>query len=88
MADAKKKESSLQLPLQRTNGKSLTGKIMWLPGKKNILTDLIDPVLDDGAYTHPVVIMSRIPSPEGLVGIFMVLKTLYLMNAIYIPRTQ
>ncbi|KAJ0328946.1 hypothetical protein COL5a_004741 [Colletotrichum fioriniae] len=44
---------------------------MWLPPKHRIPAT-IDPNLQEGAYNHPVIIMSRIPSPEGLVEIFMI----------------
>ncbi|KAK7456702.1 hypothetical protein Landi51_01978 [Colletotrichum acutatum] len=44
---------------------------MWLPPKDHIPAT-IDPNLQDGAYNHPVVIMSRVPSLEGLVEIFMI----------------
>lgn len=47
---------------------------MWLPPKHRIPAT-IDPNLQEGAYNHPVIIMSRIPSPEGLVEIFMVSYT-------------
>ncbi|EXF80821.1 hypothetical protein CFIO01_01192 [Colletotrichum fioriniae PJ7] len=44
---------------------------MWLPLKHHIPAT-IDPNLQEGAYNHPVIIMSKIPSPEGLVEIFMI----------------
>ncbi|KXH47413.1 hypothetical protein CSIM01_05350 [Colletotrichum simmondsii] len=44
---------------------------MWLPPKHQIPAT-IDPDLQEGAYNHPVVIMSLVPSLEGLVEIFMI----------------
>ncbi|KXH48304.1 hypothetical protein CNYM01_08932 [Colletotrichum nymphaeae SA-01] len=44
---------------------------MWLPPKHQIPAT-IDPNLQEGAYNHPVVVMSKVPSLEGLVEIFMI----------------
>ncbi|KAK1478493.1 hypothetical protein CCUS01_04839 [Colletotrichum cuscutae] len=44
---------------------------MWLPPQHQIPAG-IDPNLQEGAYNHPVVIMSRIPSSEGPVQIFLI----------------
>ncbi|KAK2049517.1 hypothetical protein LZ31DRAFT_457276 [Colletotrichum somersetense] len=64
--------SSAQLPDQRSNNSSLSGKLMWLPSRNSIPTSLLEPVLENGAYNHPVVIMSNNPSPEGLVEVFLI----------------
>ncbi|KAK1988173.1 hypothetical protein LZ30DRAFT_745249 [Colletotrichum cereale] len=64
--------SSTQLPAQRTNSNILSGKIMWLPAQHDIPPNLLQPGLDHGAYNHPVVIMSRKSSSEGLVEIFLI----------------
>ncbi|KAK2060010.1 hypothetical protein LY76DRAFT_510841 [Colletotrichum caudatum] len=64
--------SSAQLPVQRSNNSSLSGKLMWLPSRNSIPASLMEPVLDNGAYNHPVVIMSNNPSPEGLVEVFLI----------------
>ncbi|KAK2033175.1 hypothetical protein LX32DRAFT_581577 [Colletotrichum zoysiae] len=64
--------SSAQLPAQRSNNSTLSGKLMWLPSRNCIPTSLLEPVLDNGAYNHPVVVMSNNPSPEGLVEVFLI----------------
>ncbi|KAK2010003.1 hypothetical protein LZ32DRAFT_391476 [Colletotrichum eremochloae] len=61
--------SSEKVPAQRAT--SLAGKIMWLPPKQGIPTNLLEPALEHGAYDHPVIIMSNNTSPEGLVEVFL-----------------
>ncbi|KAK1624706.1 hypothetical protein BDP81DRAFT_382489 [Colletotrichum phormii] len=61
----------VQLSRPRQISNSLSGQIMWLPSRHRIPADL-DPNLEEGAYHHPVIIMSRVPSPEGLVEILMI----------------
>ncbi|KAK1590398.1 uncharacterized protein LY79DRAFT_590363 [Colletotrichum navitas] len=64
------KTTSSVMAAQRAN--SLSGKIMWLPSRNSIPSNLLEPVLDNGAYNHPVVIMSNNTSPEGLVEVFLI----------------
>ncbi|EFQ35866.1 hypothetical protein CGRA01v4_13988 [Colletotrichum graminicola] len=63
--------TSAAMAARRINN-SLSGKIMWLPSRNSIPSNLLEPVLENGAYNHPVVIMSNNPSPEGLVEVFLI----------------
>ncbi|KAK1991164.1 hypothetical protein LX36DRAFT_736433 [Colletotrichum falcatum] len=72
MASEMKSTYGAQLPAQPSNNKCLSGKLMWLPPQRSIPRDLLEPVLDNGAYDHPVVVMSNNPSPEGLVEVFLI----------------
>ncbi|KZL82657.1 hypothetical protein CI238_04180 [Colletotrichum incanum] len=49
---------------------SLRGTIMWLP-RRDQISHHLDPNLELGAYNHPVVVMSKRPSMDGDVDIFL-----------------